>query len=60
MIYKNESFGDSKYYMVIHNMFGTSQVIEYANGVERTRLSMNSDQASNFLTMLEKNGWNST
>lgn len=57
MIYKNKNFGDTKYYMIIENPFGTSELIEYANGCERTRLSMNEEQMSNFMTMLEKNDW---
>lgn len=57
MIYKSNSFGDKKYYMIIKNMFGTSEVIEYSNGCERTRLSMNPNQTSNFISMLENNGW---
>jgi hypothetical protein len=43
--------------MIIENPFGTSELIEYANGCERTRLSMNEEQMSNFMTMLEKNDW---
>lgn len=57
MIYKNEKFGDTKYYMVIENVWGSSQVIEYANGCERTRLSMNSEQTESFIEMLENNEW---
>lgn len=60
MIYKNESFGDSKYYMVVSDIWGNSEVIEYVNGCEKTKLSMNPEQASNFIAMLEKNNWIST
>ena len=57
MIYKNEKFGDTKHYVVIEGVWGVSEVVEYANGCERTRLSMNDDQAVSFVKMLEDNGW---
>ena len=38
-------------------MYGGADVIEYASGAERTRLAMNSDQTDNFLSMLQRNGW---
>lgn len=57
MIYKHKNFGDTKYYMVANRMYGGADVIEYANGAERTRLAMNSDQTDNFLSMLQSNGW---
>lgn len=57
MIYKNEKFGDTKYYMVVQGAWGSSQVIEYANGCERTRLSMDCEQTDSFIKMLENNGW---
>jgi hypothetical protein len=59
MIYKHKNFGDAQYYMVVDRMYGGADVIEYANGVERTRLSMNSDQTDNFISMLQTNGWQS-
>ncbi len=57
MIYKHKLFGDAKYYMVVDGFWGNSEVIEYVNGCEKTRLSMNSEQSSNFFAMLENNGW---
>lgn len=57
MIYKNSSFGETKYYMISSDFWGHTEVIEMANGIERTRLSMNADQADNFIKMLESNNW---
>jgi hypothetical protein len=60
MIYKHKNFGESKYYAISTDFWGHTEVVEYVNGCPKTRLGMTEDQASNFLTMLEKNGWNST
>ncbi|MDB2657095.1 hypothetical protein N9Y60_03455 [Crocinitomicaceae bacterium] len=57
MIYKNEKWGDEKYYQIVSSYNGGFVLREYNNGAKRTEVDMSPQDKMNFVKLLKENDW---
>ena len=57
MIYKNEKWGEDKYYQIIPRFNGGFILREYCKGAKRTEVDMTNLDKQNFEKLLKENDW---
>lgn len=57
MIYKNDKWGDEKYYQIVNRFNGGFVLREYNNGAKRTEIDMTPQDKKNFEQLLKENDW---
>ena len=57
MIYKHEKWGDDKHYSLCNTGMGTWTLREFSNRIEKTKLTLRTEEKIMFEQRLKENGW---
>lgn len=57
MIYKNERWGEDKYYQIVHSHHSGFILREYDKGARKTEITMTTEDKLKFEKILKDNDW---